>query len=810
MKKLMIASLVAAAICAPMVGQASEDRINLWPLVGYDNGALDVIWPLGHFKDADEWRFFPIIKEHDLFCVFPELWFSHEGFAVLPLATEYDFGRGTLFPVLWWDLEGEDKTHSVFPLYYYHGRDNATTFWAGCGLAGYNRCGKTVDHWLLPLYAKLGQDFYSIPYSHIRQGYGRLDAYLGGIAGREVSDDGSTRAHWCFPFYRKTDRSFGSIPLRLDWSSDGELESWLSPLLLSGGERKADSWYDLYLLGLAGRSVDKKTDFSESWCLPFYYANNKGTLVTPLYGQTPSAKWGLPGWYKDNHTFASPLWYHHTDDKDQVDQWMIPLLLSGGVYREGVRKNGFLLNAAGYMSDDKGYAASWCVPFYFRDNDGTFITPLYGHNDSSQWCFPLWYSDEKSLFSLAWCQEKNSDGSLKSWAAPLLLSGGKTKADGSREADFLLGLGGATWGGKDGKRSSWAFPFYYEDSDGSFVTPLGGMNKDSSWILPLFYTDEKSFISLPYAHNRDENKKADTYIIPPLLSGCTKYESGRMDTSALLLYGHSRSATGTTRYDYLLPLYHYNGKNGDFTSILYGTRDEGTHTNTWWATPLVGTRSGSKTGVWLFPLFNREKDVSFDKDFACLDSKTIPEDITFRDEVHSWTNGAGKVDCWTNSICSRSISSRISGSVLLGSDHDQSVHGYAHDDGYDLTYHSKQGNRIFFNNESTRCVTYDKKTRQRTNETTDSETMALCGLFYREHKSNAQKGTSHTRTRVLWKLWDREEKNGNVTVDAFPGFTYDSKTNGYSKTSFLWRFFRYENDPAVGKKVDLFFIPVWR
>ena len=49
-----------------------------------------------------------------------------------------------------------------------------------------------------------------------------------------------------------------------------------------------------------------------------------------------------------------------------------------------------------------------------------------------------------------------------------------------------------------------------------------------------------------------------------------------------------------------------------------------------------------------------------------------------------------------------------------------------------------------------------------------------------------------------------------MSLDVFPGFTYDSKTNGYSKTSFLWRFFRYENDPEKGRKVDLLFIPVWR
>ena len=38
----------------------------------------------------------------------------------------------------------------------------------------------------------------------------------------------------------------------------------------------------------------------------------------------------------------------------------------------------------------------------------------------------------------------------------------------------------------------------------------------------------------------------------------------------------------------------------------------------------------------------------------------------------------------------------------------------------------------------------------------------------------------------------------------------DAKKDGYRKTSFLWRLFRYESDPGKGKKVDLLFIPVWR
>ena len=79
-----------------------------------------------------------------------------------------------------------------------------------------------------------------------------------------------------------------------------------------------------------------------------------------------------------------------------------------------------------------------------------------------------------------------------------------------------------------------------------------------------------------------------------------------------------------------------------------------------------------------------------------------------------------------------------------------------------------------------------------------------------EHRSDKAKGTSYASHRVLWKLWDWEEEDGDVALDVFPGFTYDSKKNGYRKTSLLWRFFRYENDPEKGKKVDLLFIPVWR
>lgn len=817
MNKLVVSLMLASAALAPSALRADEDRINLWPLVGYNDGALDVIWPLGHFKDSSEWRFFPVIKDGSLFCVFPEFWFGRNEFAVLPLAAKYDFSAGTLFPVWWWDLEKEGKMHTLFPAYYYSSSRYKTMFWAGCGLAGYHhRNGKSASHWLLPLYVKTPDDFLSIPYSRVEKGEGHVTGFLCGLGGVKSNAKGEAMAHWCLPLWHKDETSLFTLPYYRKWDYQGKTMSWVSALALSGGWQEHTTWKERYLLGLCGRSSDEKSGHSESWCAPFYYADNKGTFVTPVYGQFGDAKWGLPGWYSSDTTFASSVWYSHRSEEGNLDQWMIPVLLSGGVYRDGLRKNGFLFNAAGCMKGDDGYFASWCMPLYFKDNDGTFITPLYGYNKDSQWCFPLWYNDEKSLYSALWCQEKNEDGSLKSWIAPPLLSGGTTKEDGSHESLFLLGLGGATWGGKDNVRSSWAFPFYYEDSKGHLVTPLCGYDRDekASWVAPLYYSDKDAFVSLPYIRERNEDKKETTYVVPPLLSGVTKHDDGSSSLSALALYGHGTDAKGATKHDYLLPLYYYNGVKGNILSLPFGRVSQGSHTNTWWATPLVGTRSGSKTGGWLFPLFNREKDADFEQALARMDAKTIPDDTTFSLKVNGWTNDTGKVHLWTNRIASVDINSSIRGSVLIGSDHDHSVRDYVSDGEhgiYWLIESRKQGNRIFFNLYSDRTVTFDVDSRQRKDETVESETMALCGLYYRTRKDRPMQGKSHARTRILWKLWDREEKNGNVTIDAFPGYTYDSKTNGYTKVSFLWRFFRYEQNPADDStKLDLLFLPLSR
>ena len=91
-----------------------------------------------------------------------------------------------------------------------------------------------------------------------------------------------------------------------------------------------------------------------------------------------------------------------------------------------------------------------------------------------------------------------------------------------------------------------------------------------------------------------------------------------------------------------------------------------------------------------------------------------------------------------------------------------------------------------------------------------SEVSFLIWLYDYRREGDLMKGGTYSQHRVLWRLWDWERKDGDVSLDVFPGFTYDSKTDGYVKSSFFWRLFRYENDPKKGTNLDLLFIPLCR
>ena len=83
-------------------------------------------------------------------------------------------------------------------------------------------------------------------------------------------------------------------------------------------------------------------------------------------------------------------------------------------------------------------------------------------------------------------------------------------------------------------------------------------------------------------------------------------------------------------------------------------------------------------------------------------------------------------------------------------------------------------------------------------------------LYRRTERRGVPDEADRVRHRVLWKLWDWERKGEDVSLDMFPGVTWDSRADGYRKAAWLWRLFRWERDPEKGTAVDVLFVPVWR
>ena len=63
---------------------------------------------------------------------------------------------------------------------------------------------------------------------------------------------------------------------------------------------------------------------------------------------------------------------------------------------------------------------------------------------------------------------------------------------------------------------------------------------------------------------------------------------------------------------------------------------------------------------------------------------------------------------------------------------------------------------------------------------------------------------------MLWRLWHYERNHRDVSVDMFPGITYDRKEDGSRTVSFLWRFYRSKTRPDGTRELDVLFIPVRR
>ena len=430
------------------------------------------------------------------------------------------------------------------------------------------------------------------------------------------------------------------------------------------------------------------------------------------------------------------------------------------------------------------------VPPFFWDTDSWSVFPLYWHTSTSDMLFPL-FGDFRGSKHTQW---------------------------------YLAGLAGYT--SKSSEWKSWLFPLLYLDSDGDFLSPIGGRFGETA-ITPFWISGRTS-------DNSTEQ------IVPPLLSKFERYGNGSgTDRVLLCLYGTDYGSGGDVELNWLFPFYSYACKKGPnplclggvkatangniyagwlfpfysydtrndlFVSLVYGHFGQ---RKTWWGCPLFGTNGGThRSGVWAFPLVDVEFDDRTEGIEQILESPRLENAVslstnTFAVEESTW--GLGLYRGQRTLSCHR-------GKALANAVREKAGTAWR-DGGTNGTVQVsdiRSSRSVLYSAESTRTISFNVATGERLFDGSVSESEVLGGLVWRSnHEVIPGKGTK-TSARLFGRAWQYEEDNGTVVADAFPFFTHDAKANGFYRTSFLWRFYRNEADPEKGRSVDLLFLPVWR
>ncbi|MGN0847998.1 MAG: hypothetical protein ACI4RA_11545 [Kiritimatiellia bacterium] len=507
--------------------------------------------------------------------------------------------------------------------------------------------------------------------------------------------------------------------------------------------------------GLAGINYEGP-DYHSSWCFPLWYENSKGLLATPIFGYGYGCQWLFPFWI-----YASGV----------GDAWALSTL--GGL--------------AGMSRKGADYRSSWCFPLWYENSEGVFATPLLGHgpesnwffpfwiyssdaddawslytlgglagvkqtaaDDYANWCIPFWYQDEERFISLPFSYRRGRGGEYMRWKVPGLLSWGETEYRSSA-GRILLGLGG--W---------------------RFTTPYGNDRLFREW-----------------------------WVWP--LGGWNGGEVSERDRSAWLLSG--LAVWKGRYYSHVIPLYFWD-RGCLFTPFGGWSR------NLIWITPFVSIfrEANSEEGGWVFPICFHRKSRDYDEVRWPIDRPTLPESLKVAS--YARTNDQQQVETRL-SVGGFSVRDETAWFMLW--DNDRHFFGGSSIDGEidccHVTERHEVGNSLLFRLSRSHTVAYDLKTRGRMENRDETETQVrlfawlYSGHFWRDRF----KGEVRRRQRVLRKLWDWDERDGGVSLDVFPGFTYDRNKIGATKVSLLWRLFRYETDPEKGtKEIDLLFLPVWR
>jgi hypothetical protein len=581
------------------------------------------------------------------------------------------------------------------------------------------------------------------------------------------------------------------------WQTDHSGRRWLIWPLLSGGHR-GDKGRDIWVAAPLFHARWDQAGLSHH-LLPLYWwdahdrrlispvvstwgnaaSGRKTTLVPPaltLYSSEPRRKdlWTLAGlahlsWGEQpGSSHVLPLYY--TDPRSGT---FLSLPWSRWTGQQG-STNTLIAPALSWLTRRKARSDLWAV--------GPLAHFSWGAEAGQSHVLPLYYSNSKSgtFLSLLWSRWKGAQGSTNTLIAPIL--SWLTRRENRSDLWALGPLAHFSWGKKQG----------------------------ASHIFPLFYRNKSdgTFVSLPYAHWKDGETERDLY--PPLLSMYTR-TGGEKRLDALL--GLFSERWGEGRHDgYLLPLYYYDAGHSFYTP-LFGWNKDPEAGYYYPLTPLVGVRTGSHSGGWLFPLWSRDHDKAknetsgnflwgtYSKTAEESESSLIPL-FSYRDRkadpgqgsTNFWGGTYGKTFWCLPAIWYRNTMNITPVLTKEGRPSGQTETSLARDHG---------------------CFPLWTYTHLKTPVGGDETFGSLLMPFYdyntsiKPAESPGVQPQTYVRRRVLWRFWHYERNNDTVSVDIFPAITYDRAADGNRRWAFLWRAFRYEKGPE-GRKLDLLFIPLLR
>lgn len=798
--------VVTAAGCASMPGSRTPfgdgaefevgkaDHVNLWPLLDVKTGGrlvTSVVWPVFAYNPGERLTVRPV------FSYYPD----HEFNVAWPV-THFDFGRDNSWigPVWWQDA----NWWGVAPLFYHSRKWNILAPLVFQYRHDWDK--KPTDHGLeiFPAfgYMKAGSEFafHIGPYGH----YSRNTCSL---------MDALVPLYW-YAADPKRDRTFMWFGAGLGGFSDypDGGETWLFPFWYRRvGDRGGVKFDSLAFCFSRGEAYDGRVNYS--------------AVIPPLLSW-----WGRDNRRRSAYVLGGLGHYEKTGDE----------LARGYVFPFAAWEKGRFLSPL-YARDTE---SELLLPLYYRNwNTDTFATLIAGRSGKSNWVAPLYaYNDRPdgySFASLPYIGWKTA--ATRGWVVPPLLSARSVSTNGA----------------------SWYSPFFFRDADSgvTFIPPVlsgwarndyGGTDGYILWALGGWETARDGHYRTHWAwpfYYRDAEK--DFWIAAPLLSG---WQGGK-NAAAYILFGLAgwEKAGGTNAAlaaHWLLPLYYRNVSGGSFDTVLFGY---GPHRLTLpWL--LSEFRNGGRGASFflnfggydvtphegntiarydlrhhMFPFYSVRREFDPDAARAVLEK---PDPAKFR-VAKTWD---GASDRWRSTVHDNEthfltyysedrLSVRGAGLVtgqVSRVERDYAARGVkmrtVTEPVVDERYFAPTGRFEVVLKESSGVFPFSKGTSIRTvaykdaKLVTDKETYEFSSALNKVNtETNRLTGAMTSRKSFLYKVYQSKTAGGAHSTDIFPGYTHADRPDGFTSTSFLWRLYRYERDPAVHTtKFDFLFIPLWR